>query len=263
MDNLHPKRMKSTSFAQKIEGSSAAFPLFPLVHTCDAHSFREIIASGEITPARCDTFKGEDLSYFYYGKPSYRTSKTNDAISLNSAFPICFVVNTAKASPKRVFPLDSGAFCADLFREYFHRNTNISDLELNPNIESAAKIVSKFYGSNVDYFNGVANDVEYDVMDFEIQSIIELISARQATAFDDRRAVVELQFDSDVKLNKDSVKLVLLPTTFLDSDLVQKKILDDWKAEVRTYSVAHFNPKEYVSMFYRELESFYEDIGIF
>jgi len=48
---------------------SAEMPVF---HTTSAYSAKRIILDGTIDPSRCSVFKGDDLTYLFYGRPSYK-----------------------------------------------------------------------------------------------------------------------------------------------------------------------------------------------
>lgn len=247
-------------FAKSIKTSRGTKPLLPLVHNCEAYDFREIMESESIAPTLCDTFSNEELSYFFYGKPSYRTAKTSDASSMSAYFPTCFVIDAPKLNfPKRVFPIDSGAFSAKLFNEFMHRKTDISDFSLPPKVDSAARVVSYFFGKNRSYYDSKPKQVDITPIEFEVQSYYELISHKAPTQFDDRRASIELQYNDHIELNKTKVHLVIIPNAFLDEPFIKKKILEEWKAEIRTYYTTHCNPNEYISTINRELRDFLID----
>ncbi|EGU55814.1 hypothetical protein VINI7043_11876 [Vibrio nigripulchritudo ATCC 27043] len=244
---------KQSPFEEALVRVAPVTPLLPLVHNCDAHTFRSILSSNQLKVSNCDTFVGDTLSYFYYGRPAYRVTKDTDSTSINSLFPVCFVVSPPDSLKlRRVFPLDSGAFSADMFKEYFHKNTAVEDLSLKPELESAGKVVSHFFGSNLNYFHSESKDVEVEAMDFEVQSYKELISSKSKTKYDDRRATIELQYGNDMNLDSSNVMMVVLPTCFMDSGKVRAKIAE-WSCEVRTYHTSHWNPDEYIPLINKEL----------
>ncbi len=254
--------MHTERFSLTISGLNPVAPLLPLVHTCEAYRFRSIFENQRIKPNPCDVFVGDSLAYFFYGKPSYRTSSDISATSMTSMVPVCFVISAPEnLIPKRVFPLDTGAFHGGRFSKYFHRETLLDDLSLPARVDSAGKVVARYFGSNKAYFNSETKEIDLSPLDFEAQSYIQLINDKSITDFDDRRSSIELQYEEEIDLSTVKVHLVVLPTRFLDVPEISDRIFNDWKAEARTYHIAHWNPNEYLSTLYRELREYFSDKG--
>lgn len=94
-------------------------------------------------------------------------------------------------------------------------------------------------------------------MEFEAQSYLSLISAKNPDDFDDRRDSIEFQSCADLALTPEIVELVVLPAIFLN-DPVVKSALTDWKAEIRPYPVYRSNPNHNTMMIYREVSEYLE-----
>ena len=84
------------SFNSIIENTEATSKLMPSTHTCDAFSFRDIMSSASINVSDCKVFKGENLLYLFYGRPSYKLSNPADTNSYTCNLPICFLIRTNK-----------------------------------------------------------------------------------------------------------------------------------------------------------------------
>ncbi|WP_281190032.1 hypothetical protein [Vibrio diabolicus] len=249
-------------FDQVLDQASVETPTLPLIHNCDGYVFRSILESQKIKAFQCDTFVNDSLIYFYYGRPAYRVSKDKNSTSLKSSYPVCIVMSPpANLNPKRMFPLDSGAFAANMFSDFFHQDIEIENLSLKPEIESAGKIVSYFFGSNSNYLKSEPKNIKVNPLDFEIQSYEELISANSKTNYDDRRATIELQYDQSIALSESNVRLIIMPNCFRDDPLVLKKI-ELWGCECETYYTFHWKADEYTSIIYDKLFSYFSKNGL-
>src|SRR5712691_6274144 len=85
-------------------------PPMPLVHTTESSKIFKIISSDKLLTSPCNVFKGEDLCYFFVGRPAYKF-KLDDPNPYYWQLPLVFVVKFDAALPcKRILPFDSGAF---------------------------------------------------------------------------------------------------------------------------------------------------------
>jgi len=90
----------------------------PVIHTTNAYAGKKIIQGDLIKPSRCDVF-GEDLTYLFYGRPSYK--KTGDAqIAHYWELPALFVMDYDKIAYKRIFPFDTGAFEGERYPSFIN-----------------------------------------------------------------------------------------------------------------------------------------------
>jgi hypothetical protein len=248
---------KKTHMDALIGKAPPTLPLLPLVHTCEAYDFRSILYDAKISLTPCSVFKKEHLSYFFYGRPAYRTAKGTKSVSSACFFPVCILIEIETfTKPKRIFPFDTGAFTSGLFGDYFHRKMQLKDFALKSDITTPAKVVSFFYGSNVSYYNGTSQFIALPPLEFEAQCYYELIRNTRSTQFDDRRSSIEVQSNHEVILGKDIVKLVILPTVFLDYSDVVDIIMKEWGSELRTYHINHCSPNEYMSLIYKEVRDY-------
>jgi hypothetical protein len=64
--------------------------VLPLVHTTPAFHLEKMWQSNQIVANPCDVFEGEDLSYFFVGRPAYKY-KNDGSEAEDWELPCCFV----------------------------------------------------------------------------------------------------------------------------------------------------------------------------
>ena len=252
-------------FNEFIKSSNTLFPSMPLFHVCEGYYFRGIVEKRKLVASPGKYFSGESLLYLFYGRPSYRVEdiargEDTKATKLSFFFPVCIMVKSDSiAMPKRIAPFDTGAFEKQLFKEYLHPQMNCDDFLLDPTLDMASRLVSKFYGSNQSYFNGEPLEIEIPAIEFEADSYYNLINSNASTAYDDRNATVEIQSDSDLVLDSNTVLLIVMPTIFWQDPEFGKAIKEAWHTEVRTYSIHRAHPNEYTQLIYQEVEKWMKE----
>ncbi|TYA74393.1 hypothetical protein [Seonamhaeicola marinus] len=197
----------------------------PVFHSCDAFSFRSILKDREINTQLCNVYKGENLVYFFYGKPAYRVNDEYNT-RLKSFYPISLILKeNALEDVKRIMPFDSGAFHFGLFKDYLHPKMTLSDFELNGSMDNTRKIVHYFFDTNKNYFlSNPKKDTKVDPLDFEVESYLELINSKQIQKVDDRKSIIEIQNNSSVSLTADNVLSIIIPDTLLVNPKVESFI---------------------------------------
>jgi len=234
----------------------------PLLHTCDAHAFRSILEELLLKPTLCDVFK-IDLLYTYYGVPSYRV-KLDKATTNPAHYMICFILNSESTdSFAKVFPFDSGAFFKlnQLKDSFFHKNTTIEDFELSGSIKSAKRVIKTFYDTNDNYLSQTPSLTKgFSVLDFEAEGYNNLISSRGNTDFDDRASSIEVLFDKEIQLSKDSIKQIIIPKCFKDDEYAMNLIKEHLGIEEPlTYNTHRGNPNEFFGLLRSEYFNFLEN----
>ena len=243
----------------------AAEPLptqLPLVHSTDAYRFVDMAEEDAITPQACSVFTGERLTYFFYGRPSFRPNAQEEPTGLDHYLPVCLILRPDFALQiKRIFPFDSGAFHHSFYAAYFHKLMALQDFELTPSPETPGRLVSRFYGSNAAYLYSKDPKLEdIDPEEFEARSYLELISARGGNAIDSRGAGVEIQTQEAIKLTE-AVEAVIVPSTFEAS--ASAGSLRDHGVEVIPYSVvSRMRPMEYAGSLTEVCMAYYRRKGI-
>jgi hypothetical protein len=203
-------------FRALVNSATEAKPQLPLVHTTDSYVFEDALADGEIRPQPCDTFTGEALTYFFYGRPSFRPNATANPTSLVHYFPVCLLFDPDRiTSLKRVFPFDSGAFQSGLYGAYLHKKMKLGDFGLEPDMATPGRLVSLFFGSPQSYLTGRGLDARFDPAQFEAASYSALVNAKDGNAIDSRGSGIEIQTEDALRING-SVIAAIIPSTFAD-----------------------------------------------
>lgn len=234
-------------------------------HTTDAFVLRSIIDTGSFYPKPCPVF-GEELLYFFYGRPAYR-SGDDAALYLTCRAPVVIMLSPELVlEGKRMFPFDTGAFSAKRYATWMHESMRLSDFELECPSDAPQRHVTSFFGSNVDYLRLRARVPTVNCTgEFEAESMIALLTDRNIGAADDRRTALELQTDKPIALTHPIVRGLIVP-----DELLKAPFLRDFttrptssKIEVHTYPLAHLKPaKEYQVLLEERAIEFQERWGL-
>lgn len=238
-------------FKNKINNADPVLHYLPIFHTTDGFGFRSIIENMTLTVKNCHVFKNETLFYTFYGKPAYRIkSKLN--YSDISRFPICFMfVLPIEAEIYKIFPFDSGAFnLLDLKikEKYFHPKNTLIDFELGQDLTSIKKFIKFFYGSNHNYLNSILRSKipEIKVFDFELNSYFNLVKDQSGNMHDDRMKVIEISYNTELKITRDNLIKVILPNNIMMDDEFIDKVTSYIPIErFATYNASYGAPIEF------------------
>jgi hypothetical protein len=149
-------------FRQFVEWHEPTLPILPAVHITWGTNVGTILETNKLHLTVCKYYKKE-LIYLFYGKPAYKLRRdTSLTTRLLGDAAVCFVLNTnALPNIHRVFALDTGAAFGNRYDDHLPGKVSIDDFEMEAHCNSAAKLVSAFFGSNEKYVDGVAkNDIE-------------------------------------------------------------------------------------------------------
>lgn len=251
------------TFLKFAAAANEAMPTLPLVHTTDWYDFRSIRNSGEMNPVACPVY-GEDLLYFFYGRPCYRKHLAMDPVSLGSLHLVSLIFDASTLpTPRRVMPFDSGAFRAGLYAADLHPGMELTHFELEPTLSAAARAVTRFYETNVGYFRSkVRKDVVHDCDDLEVESYLSIVATLGKSVVDDRRSAIEVQIADVVRLSTSKVLAVILPEQFLDHPHVDHYIRSTLGAEPLGYYCPHARPAEDARAIMGETSRFYKARGL-
>jgi hypothetical protein len=232
-----------TYFEERFTSVSNSQPGLPFFHTFDAFYLQGILNSRTLMPTACEVFDREKLLYLFYGKPAYKSSKKENT-KLLSWMPVCFILNhDSIKNIRRICPFDSGGFSD--YCNCMHKKMTLEDFFMTPDLTSIPKTVDYFYPDNQSYFECSPKlSLDYDPIQFQVESYHTLIKDDTGTIRDDRKASIEIQLDYDFELTKDSVLAVILPDHLAASTYVQSIIKGEWGAEIITfpnYGVASSN----------------------
>lgn len=249
-----------TTLRAIVAASTGLAEELPLVHTTQRKKLDELRATHQLSEPDCDVFK-EPVVYLFYGRPAYRSLLGRDPGSHFELCPIGLVFRpgTVSAAIRRMFACDSGAVHLGLLEPHVLR-TELQDLELDPAIESARRLVPFVYGTNRDYFaTRVAAQVPPVFPTGEVADRWhKLIQNPTLTTCDDRMSAIEVQVMGPVSL-KDSLLYVVLPSELLENSDVRTTIFDHWKCDPLPYDVYNAAPPiEYYSDIRRVVREQYQ-----
>jgi hypothetical protein len=249
-------------FQRLVSEAKVAEPKLPLVHTTDAFILRDIIEQEIIEPQICNVFNGELLTYFFYGRPSFRSNQNEDAVSLKHYFPVCLILRSSIiVDIERIFPFDSGGFENNFYANHIHKRMLLGDFLLEPTSETPGKLITTFFGSPSSYLRAQAlPNPNIDESEFEAHSYMSLINSRDSNSIDSRGSGVEIQVGHGIDLNG-SVQAIVLPSVFVDGDvgLLLKKL----NIDIIPYRITdRSRPNEYFASVTDACYNYYTRSGI-
>jgi hypothetical protein len=262
------KRKATGRLNSFIQNHSPSPGYLPLVHVTRAYAFAEILSGEALQPRQCPVFN-EKLTYLFYGRPAYRAKDGNN-VRLQFEWPIVFLFDPHKISSiKRVFPFDTGAFELELYNQFFAKESQKEDFELEPSLSSATKLVSAFYLDQHEYYLGrTRKNVELPDFEFEAHGIHELAQlpgAQGETSIhrprDERSSAIEIQLGKALQFS-DALLAVVLPLPYMSNKQVQEA-LTRWKVkELETYLTLHnLGGEAWVGQIYTIVEKLYRRLG--
>ncbi|AUP79509.1 hypothetical protein [Flavivirga eckloniae] len=209
---------------QVIEGLKT----LPLSHNCPFRQLQSILDDKIIKANPCNIFEGEELAYFFYGKPTY----FDDEAFLPVFLLFDFFEN--ENVEHRIAPFDTGAY----FKGHLDKNKkgNLNDANkgicLNDfcydsdvgedSIDYGKKIVNYFFTSNNHYYR---NLIKKGIKHLSLPSAYynKIVSGRSYTQYyDSRSSSIEVQFKKDFDLTKNKIIYALIPSDI--GDLVKTKL---------------------------------------
>jgi hypothetical protein len=218
-----------TDFRKIVSSQEDMAEELPLIHTSLSENLDHFVASHKIEAAHCDVFN-ENLVYLFYGRPAYRSKKGQVSGESVRLCPVCFVFKPYTVSKRayRVFPCDSGALSNHIFNPPLTVE-DLKDLELEPRIESARRLVPLLFENNHNYYVGKARTSRPPFSTGSPgQQFHELLLKKGPVGYDDRKSAIEVQVKKHISL-RDQLLFVILPGEFLDTDNIKRTIFADWR----------------------------------
>jgi hypothetical protein len=235
----------------------------PIVHSTESANLWKILDEGKVGVTACDTFTGENLAYFFHGRPAYRKFHCHPQ---DWELPFVLVLrSTCLLSIRRIFPFDSGAFHSARLPSYVSR-FKPEGYEVSDKQAAIDLLVDIFFGGDSDYFQGkpksreeVARRNSLNMRHAQVLALCSLYNRDQVQA-DDRTLAIEIQSDQDVSI-KDELLGVVLPRSYFD-DKGLKKFFKERKVQVRHYDIYPINTEAYMAIVYDEVKAIYRKLGL-
>jgi hypothetical protein len=232
-----------TEFDAQLPRANQTFELLPLFHTCDAYNARKHIRKSALFAPKCDVFD-EELVYLFYGRPAFKYKTEEGANRSLSLYPIAFVFDALQIPEiARIFPFDSGAMSAGMYKRHFHPEMTYLDFELKGDTSRISDLIIQFFQSNKRYLDFKNVDTDRDSFDFESQQLAELYRALSTEPADERRATIEIQAANGVSINSNSLTAIIVPEE-LAGDESLKAFIKNNGAIIETYPALVWNPSQ-------------------
>lgn len=190
-------------------------------HNTDGWALRELFESGFFTPRPCSVFR-EDLLYFFYGRPAYRHTE-NAPLRISGRAPVALILDPDLiAHGKRLFPFDSGAFADKRYANWMHPKMQLADFEMACPSDAPQRHVASFFGSNSAYLRLRGQRPSASLAgEFEVDSLLALLTDQSIEHADDRRVSIELQVAAPVPLRHPTLLAMILPDELMNAPFIQ------------------------------------------
>jgi len=238
-------------------------PNLPLTHTTKAYTAEGIIRSREVLPQKCPVFD-ESLSYFFYGRPAYRVSSDN-VVQYEAACPYCFIFSPHLiARANRIFPFDTGAYDARLYKHVLIDEMELNDFSLGRQGERIEKIIDAVFPDRLEYFDGnrdaVANpDEAAEAWEMAARAYLKLIRSSGRNEPDDRICSIEVAFSDPVPFANNLLAAVVPHTHWKDGNGAPwlQALAEDNVAIIPYTFVPGRHPEYYQTMMEAQVKRYY------
>jgi len=192
-------------------------------------------ATHALEPQPCGVFH-ESLVYLFYGRPAYRSNRGSMGGEPIVLCPVCFVFKprTVSRAIHRMYPCDTGAVAADRFTPEI-RASDLAQLALDPQIDSARRLVSLMFERNSDYFVGKVVKASVFTPGSVGVRFHALLMRDGPVDYDDRKSAIEVQVHQAIAL-KDQLLFVVLPNEFLEEAAIRDAIINVWNCDPVVYA---------------------------
>jgi len=239
-------------------GTRADLTLLPLIHTTTFAKAKRIIESKYLDVSDCDTFKGEKLNYFFYSKAEYRDREGNKHDPSEDDLYVTFVFFDDTITPYRIFPFDTGAWARGFYESAFRRNFEDEKEKFYiPNTyEALISYVKIVWGNNENYINQVTDVVYSEHMNSCFNDILELLKSKTGNV-DNRKRTPEIQSNSGISINKNTVRTVILHRGALltNDGYMKKKLTSELEIPYKCYDKRRANGHRCPNEFLLEIEN--------
>ena len=224
-----------TSFRTLVANHAGLAEELPLIHTSRCEFLSGIAATHVLEPQPCAIFH-ESLVYLFYGRPAYRSHRGSRGGEPHVLCPVCFVFKprTVSRVVHRVYPCDTGAVAADRFHPEILAS-DLAQLALEPQIESARRLVSLLFERNSDYFVGKVVQTHAFTPGSVGARFHALLMRAGPVEYDDRKSAIEVQVNQTITL-RDQLLFVVLPNEFLEEAAIRDAIINVWNCDPVMYA---------------------------
>lgn len=240
----------------------------PLVHTTRGLNISSIKSSNTISTTECDVFVGEQLNYFFVGRPAYKPF-SDSSESEYWELPFCFIFEFSSIdSIARIFPFDSGAMHRGIYPSYISKFPRDA-FEISSTTSAPDRIIGAFFGSPDAYFMLKAKDKvtfekEFSLspLDADVRALHRLATEKPPKPMDDRRFAIEVQSNKNIDLNLVKPIAIVAPSTYYDDLSFRTHVTDVWKAHFLHYPMYPLSSEGYYGLVYDRIYHLYKSLGL-
>ena len=256
------KEMATPSIFEELLTTGDDLKVLPVTHKVDWYNAKKTLSNGKINPVACDVFTKEKLVYLFYGRASYYIAQGVSSRGDESYYPVCFIIDIDSVFMDNVFPFDSGAFANNFYEGFIHKDMDVNDFFLNPDINFIKNFIKYFYDSNDNYYrSNCADVVNSDDLSLEIKSYLNMLNNKGKVPFDSRGTAIEIISKSSVDLSN-NIKAIILPFDFARTDDTIKRMKSDYNVKIITYPTFGDEPGSYNSDIRRLLYEYLVEEGL-
>lgn len=207
--------------------------ILPLMHNMPETSFISMMEEDrEIHKSHCNILN-EELTYYFYGKPSYIINTHNDGDCGDFYAPVCLILNPKKIDLYKVFPFDSGGYVSDKMSANKFSQFGLAEFELENTMKSVDSYVHTFFESNESYYKGQSRK---DLKIMPNEKIIKcLLNILESNRDDERNRTIEIS-SKDICHLDDTIMGIILPDELMVIDEIRNIITEEWQIPYFTYT---------------------------
>ena len=238
----------------------------PIVQTLEAYHLDVLVEQNCLGAKKCDVFEGENLNYFFVGRPAYKFAPTETQSQLWE-YPCCFIFDFSDdTSFKRIFPFDSGAFAAKMYPPYIQM-MKLESFDVAEVPDASRKIIGAFFANSYEYCRGKPKSGLEFAKEYpketsaEVSALQLLYNETGITIVDDRRFTVEVQIGQEVEFGSKAPVAVVVPMDYLENNAFMERAQQDWGAKIISYPIYSLNRDNVYGQIYERVYAFYQLSG--
>ena len=191
----------------------------PLMHNAMETDYTNHIMADGILPQPCDVFIGNDLSYFFYGRPMYIPKPKPDLRENHYYVPVCIGINPEAISYYAVTPTDTGAYNKrDDIKAHFG-GIPIDRYNMTATLENIRCYIKTFWGTNYNYMHGECKyQMSPECSDVVLVKMLEVLNGTiEFDGIDNRIKAVEIRTKEACSLDAATQVLIVPSDLFAES----------------------------------------------
>ena len=259
------EKIKSNEAFEELYDDCEELKTLPLTHKKNWRIAEKMLNNGTIPLESCDVFLGENVQYFFYGRPAYVVAQDTGNRRDHLYFPVCFLVDPTYVEITNIFPFDTGAFAEGFYDDYIDKTMDINGFQIAPTIQSIKGFVKGFYGDNKKYYTRNPKNIaiSYDTND-ELYAYINIMTASGAPPFDGRAESIEIITKKPFSIHQ-GVKALVIPNEFEFASETRDAVeeLKSSGVDIITYQIMGLGAEQYNAIMYDKVYEYFLSKGYF